>query len=111
MAHTPSARGRMLGAELKRLRDARGLTKGRCRLYEPVRILGLPRGGRQDPVSWAEIAALCDFLGASGPEKDRLVNLARESETQGWWTDYADVFTGGFRFIRGRSVLYQDLSR
>ncbi|MBC2902403.1 helix-turn-helix domain-containing protein [Streptomyces cupreus] len=103
MAHIPSARGRMLGAELRRLRDERGkrlrggLTKKAVAIHMGRSESWVYRAeAGKTPIAWAEVAALCDFYEAPADEKDRLVNLARNAEQQDWWTDFSDVFTGSY---------------
>jgi len=46
--------------------------------------------------SWRDIRDLCDLYGVPSPDRDALIQLARDSRQRGWWTEYQDVFTGSY---------------
>jgi transcriptional regulator with XRE-family HTH domain len=94
---TPTVRRLQLGNELRRLRDAAGLTieevgeKLECSASKISRIetghVGVtPRDARD----------LLALYGAAGDDREALVQLAREARTRGWWHAYREVFTGAF---------------
>ena len=93
----PTVRRRRLAAELRRLRDAAGLTidevgeKLECSASKISRIetghVGVtPRDARD----------LLELYGVQGDDREALVQLAREARTRGWWHAYSEVFTGAF---------------
>lgn len=93
--HSPSVRRRRLSTQLRRLRDARGLT-----LSEAAEGAGIPRAklGRIETsdlrtVKPTDLDALLTLYGVTDPaERDALHQLAREAKERGWWWRYRDVF-------------------
>ncbi|WP_433335203.1 helix-turn-helix domain-containing protein [Spirillospora sp. CA-294931] len=97
MTYRPTVRGRRLARELRRLREAQGLT-----LQEVADRLDWSRAtvsrletGQTRPRP-ADIAQILDLYGMPSPERDAYINLAREAGQRGWWTAYVDVFTGSY---------------
>jgi transcriptional regulator with XRE-family HTH domain len=97
---SPTVRRRELGARLRALRTAAGMTvddaAGRMEV-SPAKISRLETGARG--VSVADVRFLCDLYQVSTQERDRLLNLARESRRRSWWQEYglpdsAQTFTG-----------------
>ncbi|GAA4206116.1 helix-turn-helix transcriptional regulator [Streptosporangium oxazolinicum] len=46
--------------------------------------------------STSDVAAICDLYGAGSSDRATLIQLAKEVRKRGWWTAYADVFTGSY---------------
>lgn len=97
--HSPTVRRRRLAAELRRLREAVGLSSGQA-----ARDLGwhapkLTRFERADRTpSQGDLTVLLDLYQVHDDQlRDGLARLLRESNERGWWSDYRDVF--------GRSAL------
>jgi transcriptional regulator with XRE-family HTH domain len=97
MTYRPTVRGRRLARELRRLRETQGLT-----LQEVADRLDWSRAtvsrletGQTRPKP-GDIADLLDLYGYPSPGRDALINLAKEAGQRGWWTAYADVFTGSY---------------
>jgi transcriptional regulator with XRE-family HTH domain len=93
----PTVRRRRLGMELRRLREAAGLsTQAAAELLEtsPASVNRLETGKR-DVLRIREIAAMLDVYGLRGddPVRSRLLQLAREAKEKGWWEEYDDVLT------------------
>ncbi|QIS20485.1 helix-turn-helix domain-containing protein [Nocardia terpenica] len=94
---------RSLGRELRRLREAKGMSQtaaGRVVELSPQSI-GRIEDGQSTRVSSLQINALCDAYGATGAERRTLLALAREmreaSKSGGrWWRAYADQIPGDF---------------
>ncbi|TVT50096.1 helix-turn-helix domain-containing protein [Amycolatopsis rhizosphaerae] len=93
----PTIRRRRLASELRRLREAAGLTidevgeKLECSASKISRIetghVGVtPRDARD----------MLELYGLAGDEREALVQLAREARKPGWWHAYKEVFTGTF---------------
>jgi transcriptional regulator with XRE-family HTH domain len=97
MTYRPTARGRRLARELRRLREEQHLT-----LQDVADRIGWSRAtvsrletGQTRP-RHGDVADLLDLYGVPNPERDSLVALARRAGQHGWWTTYADVFTGSY---------------
>lgn len=97
MTYRPTVRGRRLARELRKLRETQQLT-----LQEVADRLDWSRAtvsrletGQTRPKP-GDIADLLDLYGVASPERDALITLAREAGQRGWWTAYADVFTGSY---------------
>lgn len=97
MTYRPTVRGRRLMRELRRLREEKRLT-----LQDVADRTGWSRArvsrietGHTRP-QHGDVADLLDLYGVPSPERDALITLAREGRQRGWWTAYADVFTGSY---------------
>ncbi|MFG3285784.1 helix-turn-helix domain-containing protein [Streptomyces sp. NPDC048111] len=91
MAVGPTTRRRQLGADLRRLRERKGLT-----LEEAGALVGVSKATlsryetKEGPVKWPAVDALCREYGASKEERTALVELAKGAKIQGWWRSLAD---------------------
>lgn len=91
---SPTARRRRLGAELRRFREAAGLTS-----YEAAERLGWASNSKisriengRISVTWSDVAAMLDLYGVGpGETRDRLITLARRSKEKSWWQPYSDL--------------------
>lgn len=87
----PTTRRRQLGADLRRLRDAKGLT-----LEEAGARVGISKATlsryetKEGTVKWPAVDALCREYGTSDQERESLVELAKAARIQGWWRSLAD---------------------
>jgi transcriptional regulator with XRE-family HTH domain len=89
----PTVQRLMLGGHLRRLREQAGMTTERA--------AASIRGSRSkiDRMEYGrvgfkerDIADLLTLYGVTGgPEREALLNLAKESNTPGWWQTYSDV--------------------
>lgn len=93
----PTLRRRRLGAELKRCREAAGLTQenvsrhfewhaAKVTRIETARVAVTPRDVR-------DLLALYDVRDEA--YRDAMVELARLSRERSWWTDYRDIMRPG----------------
>ncbi|PRX07463.1 UNVERIFIED_ORG: hypothetical protein CLV66_10140 [Actinomadura viridilutea] len=48
------------------------------------------------------------LYGITSPERDALLTLTREAERRGWWTNYADVFTGSYVALEDEASLIRE---
>lgn len=97
--HSPTARGRKLAAELRRLREKAGLTH-----EETAAQLG--SGWSRYKVSRIEqtitkptltgVEAMLELYGVDTATRAALVELHKNAWRRGWWTDYRDVFQGSY---------------
>ncbi|AUG79253.1 XRE family transcriptional regulator [Kitasatospora sp. MMS16-BH015] len=89
----PTVRRRRLGAELRRLRELRGMTAeevaGRL-MVSQSKISRLENGRRS--ISQRDVRDLCDVYEV-GDERVRagLMEMARESRQRGWWHEFGDI--------------------
>jgi len=87
----PTTRRRQLGADLRRLRESKGLT-----LEEAGSRVGISKATlsryetKEGTVKWPAVDALCREYGASEAERLALVELAKGAKIQGWWRSLAD---------------------
>ncbi|MFF5129232.1 helix-turn-helix domain-containing protein [Streptomyces syringium] len=95
MPAIPTIHRRMLGAELRALRDGLGHTADEMarRLgWHQTKVSRVENG--RSGVRVHELEALLDLYGVTDPERrEGLVNLARESKGRMWWTPYSDVIS------------------
>ena len=99
----PTVLRMLLGAHLRRLREARGVTREdagwEIRSSESkISRMELGRVGFKE----RDVADLLTLYGLDDPEeRDRLLALARDANTPGWWHRYGDVLPGWFQSYLG----------
>jgi transcriptional regulator with XRE-family HTH domain len=97
---SPTVRRRELGAILRTLRLAHGMTVedvAASLLCSPSKVSRMETGHRG--VTQRDVRDLCDLYGVSDPdERERLMKLALEGKQQGWWQshelDYYGTYVG-----------------
>jgi len=99
----PTVRRRRLGAELRRLREAAGVSVEqvcellRCSVSKVSRL----ENGRV-PVRTRDVQDLLSLYGVHDEEhREALLALARESRRHGWWHGYHDVVPAWFEIYIG----------
>lgn len=100
---SPYVRRRQLAAEIRKLREAHGLTAeqlGQMVFHSRTKITRLENA--QVRPDLAEIMNMLDILEITGSRYDRLLQLAREAAQKGWWDRYG-------MSIGPRQKLYADL--
>ncbi|WP_327733580.1 helix-turn-helix domain-containing protein [Streptomyces nojiriensis] len=89
----PTVRRRRLGAELRRLRLARGLTSTQVAehlLISQPKVSHLETGRRG--ISPRDVRDLCGLYGVTDQQViDSLMEMAREANRQGWWVACGEV--------------------
>ena len=89
----PTVRSRRVGAELRRLRDAAGVTTAQAADLlncSPAKISRIENGIVSARVG--DLRLLLDRYGDQDPEhRAYLERLARDSNKRGWWQDYGDT--------------------
>ena len=86
---SPTVRRRELGARLRTLRTDAGMTvdDAAARMeVSPAKISRIETGARG--VSVADVRYLCDLYQVSTDERERLLDLTRESKRRSWWQQY-----------------------
>ncbi|HEV7449949.1 MAG TPA: helix-turn-helix transcriptional regulator [Pseudonocardiaceae bacterium] len=97
MASVPTIRRRRLGAALRRLRDATGMsleTVAEELGWSTSKISRIEQA--KIAVTPADVRALLGALGAVSDEVETLVSLAGENRQPGWWRQYAEVLPPWF---------------
>jgi len=56
-------------------------------------------------ISEADLVAACELYGADSATTAGLVQLARDAARRGWWTAYADVFTGSYIALEAEATI------
>ncbi|KFG03406.1 MULTISPECIES: helix-turn-helix domain-containing protein [Streptomyces] len=91
MAVGPTTRRRQLGADLRRLRELKGLTLEEAGARVGVSKATLSRyETKEGSVKWPTVDALCREYDAPEGERLALVELAKDAKIQGWWRSLAD---------------------
>ncbi|WP_447037687.1 helix-turn-helix domain-containing protein [Streptomyces sp. DSM 118878] len=91
MAVGPTTRRRQLGADLRRLRELKGLT-----LEEAGARVGISKATlsryetKEGVVKWPAVDALCREYEAADDVREAMVELAKGARIQGWWRSLAD---------------------
>ncbi|MFG2434192.1 helix-turn-helix domain-containing protein [Streptomyces sp. NPDC048508] len=91
MAVGPTTRRRQLGADLRRLRERKGLT-----LEEAGARVGISKATlsryetKEGTVKWPAVDALCREYDVTEVERLALIELAKGAKIQGWWRSLAD---------------------
>ncbi|MEU9889325.1 helix-turn-helix transcriptional regulator [Sphaerisporangium sp. NPDC051011] len=96
--HIPTVRQRRLAQSLRELRLKAGLTQERVAAemgWHSSKLFRL-ENARSPRVDWIDVKELLDLYGVASPQRDALIQLARDARRRGWWTPYSDVFTGSF---------------
>lgn len=87
---SPTVRRRELGALLRSLRQARGMTVEQVAaelLCSPSKVSRMETGSRA--ATLRDIRDLCDLYDVTDPaERERMSRLAAEGKQQGWWQEY-----------------------
>ncbi len=95
----PTVQRLLLGARLRRLREARGISAAdaaRAIRGSTSKISRIELG--RNTVRTADIEDLLGFYGVTDPaERQQLLALACQANKQGWWHRYHDVLPGWFR--------------
>ncbi|HEV2778586.1 MAG TPA: helix-turn-helix transcriptional regulator [Actinophytocola sp.] len=95
--NSPTVRRRRLASELRRLREAAGLTidevgdKLECSASKISRIETGHVG-----VTPRDVRDMLELYPVDEDQREALVQLAREARKKGWWHAYNEVFTGAF---------------
>lgn len=93
----------VLGAHLRRLREANGMTReevGRTIRASQSKVARLEMGrvGFRD----RDVADLLTLYGVTdGKEREELRKLAQQANTPGWWHDYSDILPSWFETYIG----------
>ncbi|MQA85621.1 MAG: helix-turn-helix domain-containing protein [Streptosporangiales bacterium] len=99
---SPTVRGRRVRAELARLRKERDLTithvAGELD-WSPSRLSRIESGHRQ--IHPTDVRVLLDVYEVTGPQRDALIQLARESRKKAWWHSYGDAVPEWFETYVG----------
>jgi transcriptional regulator with XRE-family HTH domain len=93
---SPTARRRLLAAELRRLRVGTGKTAeevGKALGWSKAKISRYELA--QSGLKPADIARLLELYEVEAGHRERLLALAEDARYKGWWEAYSDVLTEG----------------
>ncbi|MDN3351348.1 helix-turn-helix transcriptional regulator [Actinomadura sp. DC4] len=100
---SPFVRRRRLAAELRALREERGMTADRlARLIHQSRMKISKLENAHIRPDLAEIMKILDVLGVSGDKWHEIVRIARDAAERGWWDAFGDT-------MGDRQRLYADI--
>ncbi len=93
---SPVVRGRRLAAELRRLREAAGLTIRQVAEQLECSTAKLSRiENGQVSVRIQDAREMLDLYAVTGLQREQLLDLVRQARTRGWWHAYSDVLPNG----------------
>jgi transcriptional regulator with XRE-family HTH domain len=95
--YNPTVRGRRLIREIERLRRECGLSMEAAahRLgWSTSKMYRLENG--RSRITTDDLEEMLDLYGVHSPQREALIQLGRDARKRGWWTAYADIFTGGY---------------
>ena len=102
-AQGPTALRIMLGAQLRRLREARGITAGAAgsairASHAKISRMELGRVGFKE----RDVAELLTFYGIiDAQQREAFLALARRANVPGWWHQYSDIVPSWFEMYLG----------
>ena len=97
MEYSPTVRGRRLIREIERLRHESGLSMEAAsqRLgWSNSKMYRLENG--RSRITTDDLEDMLDLYGVRSPQREALIQLGRDARRRGWWTAYADIFTGSY---------------
>lgn len=89
---SPTSRRRRLGLELRRLREAAGLTGdevGKQLGWSVSKVSRIEKA--RAAVPWSDVSDLLDVYGVDDATRAALIQLCKDSKQQAWWQSYNDV--------------------
>jgi transcriptional regulator with XRE-family HTH domain len=92
----PILRRRQAGARLRQLREAAGASLDEVAAYlecSAAKVSRIETGRTTARVP--DVRNLLDLYQVTGPEREEILDLVRESRQPGWWQAYADVLAEG----------------
>jgi transcriptional regulator with XRE-family HTH domain len=100
---SPFVRRRRLAAELRVLREERGMTADRlaCLIHQSRMKISKLENAHIRP-DLADVMKILDVLGVTGEKWHQIVRIARDSAERGWWDAYGDA-------MGDRQRLYADI--
>ncbi|TMR97998.1 helix-turn-helix domain-containing protein [Nonomuraea basaltis] len=105
-SHSPTVRLRRLARELRKLREDSGLTPEAAAAqlgWSRSKVSRIETG--RTMASRSDVGAVCDLYGINSADRAGLIQLASEVRQRGWWTAYADVFTGSYIGLEDEAAL------
>lgn len=98
----PTLRGRRLAIELLRRREVTGMSREEVarQLEWSTSTLFRIETGRSRPQP-GNVRVLLELYGVSGPERDGLIQLARDARQPGWWHSFRDVLPNPYEVYIG----------
>ncbi|GAA1071884.1 helix-turn-helix transcriptional regulator [Nocardiopsis composta] len=95
--YSPSVRRRRLSAQLRRYREAKGMTTGQVAKelgWQQTKVSRIETGSKKS-VTTTDLDALLDFYGEKDPRlRSELQECARQAKQRGWWWRYQHVLSG-----------------
>lgn len=92
----------LLGSQLRRLRESRGVTRedaGYSIRASESKISRMELG--RVSLKERDVADLLTLYGVEGDDRDALLGLVREANVAGWWHGYGDLLPGWFQTYVG----------
>ncbi|WP_017573744.1 helix-turn-helix domain-containing protein [Nocardiopsis halotolerans] len=108
----PTVRQYRLAQSLRELRAEAKMTQEQvaARMDWHVSKLFRLENARSPRVNWLDIQGLLDLYGVASPQREALIQLAKDAKKRGWWTSYQDVFTGSLVALEDETHLIRRYS-
>lgn len=108
----PTVRQYRLAQDLRELRAAAKMTQEQVAAHMDWHVSKLFRleNARSPRVNWLDIQGLLDLYGVASPQREALIQLAKDAKKRGWWTSYQDVFTGSLVALEDETHLIRRYS-
>ncbi|MFV2195943.1 helix-turn-helix domain-containing protein [Nocardiopsis sp. LOL_012] len=108
----PTVRQYRLAQSLRELRAEAKMTQEQvaARMDWHVSKLFRLENARSPRVNWLDIQGLLDLYGVASPQREALIQLAKDAKKRGWWTSYQDVFTGSLVALEDETDLIRRYS-
>lgn len=107
--HSPTVRGRRLARELRELREQAELRPDDVaqRLgWSRQKVMRIERALTK--ASSNDLNAIMDLYGVTSPQRDALLQLAKDAWKRGWWTVYRDIFAGTYLSLEDEASQIRD---
>jgi transcriptional regulator with XRE-family HTH domain len=107
--HSPTVRGRRLARELRELRE-----RARLRPEDVAQRLGWSRQKVMrieralTRASAHDLNEVMDLYGVASPQREALLQLAKDAWKRGWWTAYRDIFAGTYLSLEDEATQIRD---
>ncbi len=99
---SPTVRRRRLAAELRELRRTSGKSREAVASHIGVAPSTITRIENADSTAPPlVVAAILDFYGVTGDEREQWVTVAKQARRRGWWSQYGDTIPDWFKFYVG----------
>jgi transcriptional regulator with XRE-family HTH domain len=108
---SPFVRRRRLAAELRTLREERGLTADKVsRLIHQSRMKISKLENAHIRPDLADVMKILDVLGVTGDKWHEIIRIARDAAEKGWWDSFGDAMGDRQRLYASPNASWRPVS-